>query len=128
MLRIVILGVRVRAPLAANDPGHISGRIALWVNVPAGCEKFYADPTATSAYLDISADQLAALREGRIAERVETGDFDLIVAGAARTLESLRPYLEEAWQAFQNEVDDHEWHKYGTSWDDQAVWAETGVA
>lgn len=93
----------------------------LWAKTPRGCEKFFASDEA-SAFLDASADLTAALASGSIVERQDTLITDLMAEGKPRDLDYVKSELEQAWTTFQDSVDDHDLHVYGTAWDTDGVW------
>ena len=47
-------------------------RAVLWADVPEKQRKFFSNPNATSAYKDASEAELAALRDGRLADIAPT--------------------------------------------------------
>lgn len=97
-------------------------RVAFWADVPAPRQRFYANPEATSAFLDADATELAAIRTGAIAERVE-----IVRRDPGSTNAQLRAEIQRAWQAWQDEITaQNPWARYGSSFNTDGTW--TGVA
>jgi hypothetical protein len=94
----------------------------LWAEVPASRQKQYADPNKVSAYKDASTDELQALKDGKIVEKVEEIRFDKV-----KTMAEVKSALEERWTRFQNEVNStNNWDYYGTYWDG-TTWTKLGL-
>lgn len=93
-------------------------RYALWGDVPAARQEFFADPARTSAYKDASAAELTALQNGSVAERVGVAGYP---AGTAIAI--IEGELQAAWTAFQAELNvaansaQNIYQRYGTVWD-----------
>lgn len=114
MNRLIILRVH-----RDNERHQVSGDGVLWLQVPAGRERFYADPTFVSRYVDIDQDSLAALRDGRFVEHyVETGHYPFDPAMLDdQILASIMPDLQKLWQLHQDQITEHNpWAYFGTSW------------
>ena len=96
------------------SPGQIMLNFAMWADVPASRQAFYANASKTSAWKDANASDLLALQNGSVLERVETLTMD-----AAATNANVRASLQSRWTAFQNEITsaDPRWSFYGTTWD-----------
>ncbi len=106
-----------------GEPSDMNFRVAFWVVPPAARQPYYADPSAASAYADVSASALAAIRAGAIVERVETRDFPVDT-----TLAQIKTALEQRWQKIQDAANSRNpWVKYGTTWDG-TTWTAGGVS
>jgi hypothetical protein len=106
-----------------NAPSDLAYRYVLWADVPAARQRFYADPNAQSAYLDATADDLAALRSGAVVEKVSTYTWQV---GA--TLAQITAQLRAELDAFQDQITNlNLWDRYGTVWDGNS-WTQKGVA
>jgi hypothetical protein len=98
-------------------------RVAFWLDVPAARRAFYADPAATSQFLNATAEEIAALRSGAVVERVERIDRPF-----GGTLAQLRTTLTARHAALQARVNaENPWARYGTSFDG-TTWTVAGVA
>lgn len=75
-------------------------RVLLWADVPVQYQKFYADPNATSAFLDATDTELKGLRSGVVAERVVT----LNTVGAA-SVDEERETLNDAHPDYKKVLD-----------------------
>jgi len=98
-------------------------RFAMWADVPAARQAFYADPTntRTSAYKDASAGELTALRTGTVVERVEQ------FSQPGANLAQIKTALEARFVAFQAEVNGaNDWQRYGSRWDG-TTWTDAGA-
>ena len=106
-----------------NAPSDLAYRYVLWADVPAARQRFFADPNATSAYIDASADDLAALRSGAVVEKGCTYTWQ---AGA--TLAQITTQLRAELDAFQDQITNlNLWDRYGTVWDGTS-WTQKGAA
>jgi len=104
----------------ANDPVY---RYLLWADVPAARQPFYANASATSAWTDATAGDLAALQNGSVVER----QGELRVPSGS-TLAQVQAFLQARWSEFQNQVtNDNPWVRYGTTWDG-TTWTAGGVS
>jgi hypothetical protein len=93
-------------------------RVCYWLDVPAIRRPFYANANRVSAYRDATAAELTALRDGSVAEVVETVTFPL-----ARTVAQIQGDLAARWQAGQTAmtnggailgVETNQFERYGT--------------
>lgn len=114
--RIIILG-------RSEEGDPRGGQQAAWAapsfsyllraDVPMAHQKHHVDPEAASAYVDITPQELAEIRAGKVVERV--GDTSI---SPGYTMAEMQSDLEEIWQRFQDEVTrGDDWKHYGTSWD-----------
>lgn len=103
-----------------TDP--LSFRVAYWLDVPAGLQARYADPTATSAIDTLVAGELDLLRAGAVVEVVETATVH-----AARTMAQMRADLIARRAILQAEMNGSKrWERYGTFFDGQS-WSLQGT-
>lgn len=88
-------------------------RFAMWADVPATRQTFYANASATSAVKDATAAELSAIQSGAIAERVGESGF----IGTA-TVAQVQAALIAAFTAYQTEINNYNpWVRYGTFYD-----------
>lgn len=97
----------------------------LWADVPAARQRFYANATAASAFLDADAGELTAIRSGAIAETVQ-----VIRRDPGSTNAQLRAAIQQAltdWQALITARNN--WTRYGSSFDPTtSTWTAVTVA
>jgi len=87
--------------------------VAFWVTTPAPRIAYHANASATSAYKQATAEELGALQDGSVVERVET-----VSVPPAATLPQMQAQLEGIWQTFQTALDNEAtFTRYGTYWD-----------
>lgn len=117
--RIIILD---RIPMN----GRLAFNYALWADVPAARQPFYANPSAKSAWTGASTQENAAIASGAILESV--GAYQDRTPRATETIADVRAALQAAWAAFQDQVTnaDVKWSRYGTSWDGTS-WTAAGA-
>lgn len=105
-------------------PSDLNYRVAFWLDVPAARQAFYADPAAVSTVMDISADDLAAIRSGAIVEVVET-----IPRPAGTALNVVKQAARDRLPALQTEFNrDNRFNRYGTRWTQATGWIDVVVA
>jgi hypothetical protein len=93
-----------------------------WLTVPAARVSFHANPDATSAYKLASAEELGALRDGTVIERVDT-----VSVPQNPNLAQIAAALQARWTAMQADVDaENTYGRYGTFWDGTA-WTQAGA-
>ena len=98
-------------------------RYALWADVPAARQVFYARPGAVSDWKNALAADNTNLANGIVAERV-----DVISRQPGGTLSQVQADLVTAWTTFQADVNTvNPWVRYGTTWDG-TTWVLGGVA
>jgi hypothetical protein len=98
-------------------------RYALWADVPAARQPFYARVGATSAWAGASGAQNTALAAGQIAERV-----NVLEVPAVATVADIKTELDRLATAYQTEITNtNPWVRYGTRSDGTTV-TQTGVA
>ena len=105
-------------------PSDLNYRVAFWLDVPAARQSFYANPAATSAFVGISADDLAAIRAGQTIEVVET-----IPRLAGTSLATVKQAARDRLPALQLEFNrDNKYNRYGTRWTQATGWVDVVVA
>lgn len=93
-----------------------------WMTVPAARVSFYANPDAGSAYKLASAEELGALRDGTVLERVDT-----VSVPPGATLAQITTALQNRWTALQADVDaETTYSRYGSYWDG-TTWTQAGA-
>lgn len=116
--RVIILDV---GPTTGGD--KIAVNWVLWADVPAPVQPFYAREFSGSAYQGISADELAALASGAVAEHRGVTDFPIDATKADMALDG-----EAEWQAFQDRVNaDPRYSYFGSYWDGTAWIGPDGI-
>jgi hypothetical protein len=97
-------------------------RAALWADVPAGRQAYYADSGAVSAWRDAQAGDNTAIASGAMVERVVT-----LQLAPGESLATVRGAAQAAWTDWQNQVTtDNPWARYGSTWDG-TTWAAGGA-
>jgi hypothetical protein len=103
-------------------PGTTTLRFVMWADVPASRWNFHTDATKTSAWRNAMPDDLAALRNGSVLERVDTLAMD-----GAVTNTQVRTSIQARWTAFQATVTADTTHSvYGSTWDG-TTWVPAGA-
>jgi hypothetical protein len=93
----------------------------MWADVPSQRQKFYANATFVSVYIDVSAPDLTSLRSGALVERVVEEQLD-------GTNAAIRAVLQTRLSDFQTEITNlNSWTKYGSTWDGTS-WVAAGAA
>jgi hypothetical protein len=94
------------------DP-ELKFKYALWTEVPAGNEAYFASPNNVSAYKSISPQEQLDLTEGRVTERVGTYQTP-----KNTPLPTIANDLKALWTSFENEITNYNpTAKYGFNWD-----------
>jgi hypothetical protein len=96
--------------------------VAMWADVPAGREAFFANPNATSAWTGANAGDKAALVAGTVVERVTK-----ISRSQGGTLAQMQADAITAQQVFQAEISTNLWTRYGSTYDG-TTWVAGGVS
>ena len=95
---------------------------AFWLMVPAERVSYHANADAGSAYKLATAEELGALRDGTVLERVDT----ISVPPGANQAQIIAA-LESRWQLLQDKVTNEDTYtRYGTYWDGSA-WTQAGA-
>lgn len=111
---------RLKIIILETEPGKVN--YALWADVPAARQRFYADASKVSVWKDALAADNTALQNGSVVERVFSEDISRGAASAP-----LRAFLEARAQDFQTKINAHNpWSRYGTTYD--TAWVAGGVA
>ena len=104
-------------------PSDTNFRVAFWLDVPVARRSFYANATATSAVIGITAQELALIQSGAVVEVVET-----LPRPAGATMGDFRNDAEALYARLQSELNNRNpYARYGTSWDG-ATWTPVTVA
>lgn len=110
-LRIIVLD----SP-GSDQAARTSFRLALWADVPAARQPFYAaaaGANAQSAWIGALPADNTALQNGSVTERVVILNPD-----GTRTLAQVQSDAIAAATAFQTEINAfNKWPRYGTTWD-----------
>jgi hypothetical protein len=113
---------RLRVIFLAGTPDDPNTwQAALWADVPAARQTFYADPSPlppnqaakTSAWLGATAADNTNLQNGSVTERVIT---QRVPPGT--NISQVENYLQAVWSNFQDSVNNNNpWVHYGSTWD-----------
>lgn len=106
-----------------KDAPGVTFRVALWAVVPAARQRFYANASETSAWLDAAAGEIMALQNGSVVEQVETIQWPTGTAIA-----TIQADLAARWTAWQAEVNVNLYDRYGTFNDSVTGWTAGGVS
>lgn len=94
---------------------------ALWVDVPAARQSFFAKADKKSAWTEASTTENADIAAGRVYEKT-----DLISVAEGRPLSEIQQELQQVWQRLQDEINTvNKYVRYGTFWDG-ATWTLAG--
>ena len=106
-----------------NEPSDMTFRYVLWATVPAARVSAYANATATSAFRDATAPELAAIQAGQVAERV-----DVFQAPIGTPIAQVQSALITAFTRYQAQINAfNPTVRYGTAWDGTS-WTVAGTA
>lgn len=106
-----------------NQPSDQDFRYVMWATVPATRKQYYVNPNFVSQYKDITAEELAALRDGSIVEQV-----GIIPRPTGTTIAQIRAELIVRFNLFQNSIINYNpYERYGTYYDG-STWTAGGVA
>ena len=98
-------------------------RLALWADVPATRQSFYAVNTFVSAWKDATGTDNTNLKNGAVLETV----VELTVP-SGWTLAQVQSEAESRWQKYQTFVTNRNpWVRYGTTWDG-TTWVNGGAS
>ena len=107
---------RLRVIFLAGTPDDPNTwQAALWADVPASRQTFYADPTNTrkSAWDGATAADNTNLQNGSVAEQVIT---QRVPPGT--NISQIETYLQNVWTNYQNQItNNNPWVHYGSTWD-----------
>jgi hypothetical protein len=88
-------------------------RVAFWLDVAEARRRFFANPDATSVFLDATQDELAAIQSGAVVEMVERFDRP-----AGTTQVQLRNALIARHAELQDRItNSNRWNRYGSFYD-----------
>lgn len=86
---------------------------ALWADVPASRQSFYANAAAKSVWSGATAADNTAMQNGSV---VETVISQRVPAGTS--IAQIETFLQNHWQTFQNQINNsNPWNHYGSTWD-----------
>lgn len=106
-----------------NFPSDQDFRYVMWATVPATRKSYYANPEFISQYKDITAEELAALRDGSVIEQ-----SGIIPRPAGATITQIRAELIVRFNLFQSSITNYNpYERYGTYYDG-STWTAGGVA
>ncbi len=106
-----------------SEPSDMTFRYLLWATVPAARVSAYANATATSAFRNATAPELAAIQAGQVVERV-----DVFEAPIGTPVATIQAALIAAFNRFQAQINAfNPTVRYGTAWDGVS-WSAGGTA
>lgn len=98
-------------------------QFAVWVDVPAARQTFYANASAVSAVSGASGAEVAAIQSGAVYEHVEAVNFT-----PGTTVGQMQAQMIATFNSVQARITGfNPWSLYGTSWDG-ATWTVVNVA
>jgi FAD/FMN-containing dehydrogenase len=104
-------------------PSDQNFRVAMWLDVPAARQLFYADAAKTSAVKGATQAEIDAIKAGAVVEVIE-----VIPKLAAGTVAEWRNDAEALYARLQQELTNRNaYARYGTFWDG-ATWTPVTVA
>jgi len=105
---------RLRVIFLAGTPDDPNTwQAALWADVPAARQSYYANPNAKSAWAGATATDNTNLQSGVMAEQVITQRVPV-----GTSIAQIETFLQNQWQTFQNEItNNNPWIHYGSTWD-----------
>lgn len=102
---------RLNVIMLTRTPDDLT--VALWADVPAARQSFYANASAKSAWTGATAADNTALQNGSVVENVAN---QRVPPGA--TLAQVEGFLQAQWQNYQAYINNYNpWRSYGTTWD-----------
>lgn len=100
-----------------------SYRYALWADVPAARQSFYASSATKSAWSGATTADTTNLQSGSVVESVSTMRIP-----SGTTVNQIEAFLQSRWQDYQNHISDYNpWVHYGTTWDGTTWTLVTGA-
>lgn len=88
-------------------------RYAMWADVPAARQSFYANAAAKSQWLGATTTDNQNLQSGAMVEQVVT---QRVPPGS--TIAQIEGFLQTAWTNFQAQINAaNPWIHYGSTWD-----------
>src|SRR6516164_1423046 len=105
---------RLRVIFLAGTPDDPNTwQAALWADVPAARQSFYANTGAKSAWSGATAADNTNLQNGSMSESVIS-----LRVSPGTTISAVETELQGKWQTFQNDVtNSNPWAHYGSTWD-----------
>ena len=86
---------------------------ALWADVPATRQSFYADVNKKSVWLGASVAENGDIAAGRVVE-----DVNEAALPPGTPIVQIQNFLEQQWADFQTRITNaNPWNRYGTFWD-----------
>lgn len=110
--------------ICLDKTGPNTFRFAIWADVPAARQQFYANPNATSAYKFATSGDIANLQSGAVTERIYK--FDVSTTDTVATVETAMAGTAAQVQLDVNSF--NPWVFYGTTLSSSGVWTTTGIA
>jgi|SRR5215472_5169653 len=112
---------RLNVIILTQESGDLT--VALWADVPAARQQFYANPNAKSAWVGATTTDNTNLQNGSVVEQVTT---QRVPAGAG--IGQIENFLQNLWQNYQNSINTaNPWLHYGSTWDG-TTWVLVTVA
>lgn len=97
----------------SDDNMADSYKYAMWADVPAARQSYYASSANVSVWVNASSADNANLQSGAVVELVETRRLP-----TSLTIAQIEIGLQNRWSTFQSYVTSHNpWQRYGTTWD-----------
>lgn len=110
--------------ICLEKSGPNTFKFAIWADVPATRQLFYANPNATSAWKNASTGDIANLQSGAVVERIYK--FDVSSTDTVATVEAAMAGTAAQVQLDVNNF--NPWIFYNTTLSSSGVWNTTGIA
>lgn len=102
---------RLNVIVLTQTGGDLSA--AMWADVPAARQQYYANAGAKSAWTGATTQDNTNIQSGSVAETVVV---QRVPAGA--TLNQIENFLQNLWQQYQTSITNaNPWLHYGSTWD-----------
>lgn len=106
-----------------SQTGFMGFRFAMWADVPATRQTFYANASATSAVKGATGPEIAAIQGGSVTERVRDAQYPT----QGVSLADIQADLVNIFNAFQTEITAfNPWQRYGTTYDG-STWTPVNI-
>jgi len=103
-------------------PGQLSVTYAMWASVPTARQFIYAlSAPSVSAYVSASSTEIAAIKSGAIAEKVQTTNIP-----TGTSTPTIKGILIDAFTAFQNSINNESTYQYYGTFYDGSTWTNGG--
>lgn len=96
-----------------DSPDHNRFSVAFWLSAPTDQKPFYAKTEASSAYINITPEELTEIQTGMVIEQVADMSFP-----STMTMDTIQSALVAEFDARQSKITGKDdWNAYGTFYD-----------